>query len=197
VARPAVRTRAGHERPPGANGEHHVAVGETVGVAMLQEQKAVGVGDVVALALAERTCRGMDRLFTAFDLDEDADRRLVDCDHDIVGGKLLAILLVAEPDVEAERFEDGEQHGTVGDDGFMLFANLDQSRDPRTLEGQQALAALAAHPQSGALTAQHLIVGIEERVFLEPSAVKGNGPERENLRPCLVGTVEAKLDLAL
>ena len=68
----------------------------------------------------------MDGVFAALDLDEHADRRFVDRDHHVVGGELLAVLLVAEPDVQAERLEDGQQRRAVGDDGLVLFADLDR-----------------------------------------------------------------------
>ena len=67
----------------------------------------------------------------------------------------------------------------------------------RALEGQQALAALRAHAERRSLAPQQLVFGVEQRVFLQPAAVQRRGAERENLRACLVGTVEAKLDLAL
>ena len=67
----------------------------------------------------------------------------------------------------------------------------------RALEGQQALAAFGAHAQRRSLAAQLLVVGVEQAIFLEAAAEQGSGAERENLRACLFGTVEAKLDLAL
>src|SRR5688572_27743288 len=79
----------------------------------------------------------------------------------------------------------------------MLLANLDQPRQRRPLVGQQALAAFAAHAERGALAAEHFILGIEERVFLQPPPVQGRGAERKNPGPCLIGTSEAKFDLTL
>ena len=67
----------------------------------------------------------------------------------------------------------------------------------RALEGQQALAAFGSHAERRSLAAQPLVVGVEQAVFLQPPAEQGSGAERENLRACLFGTVEAKLDLAL
>ena len=96
---------------------------------MLQEEEAVRVGDVVRRRAAERARRLVDRVFAAFDLDEHADRRLIDRDHHVVVREFLAVFLVAEPDVQAELFEDGLQRRAVGDDGFVLFADLDRGRE--------------------------------------------------------------------
>ena len=90
-----------------------------------------------------------------------------------------------------------QQRRAVGDDGLVLLADLDDAGQHRPLEREQALAALRPHAQRRSLQPQPLVVGVEQRVFLEAAAVQRRGAERENLRPCLVGTVEAKLDLAL
>src|SRR5687768_10887476 len=79
----------------------------------------------------------------------------------------------------------------------MLLASLDQPRQRRPLVGQQAIASFAAHAERGALAAEHFILGIEERVFLQPPPVQGSGAERKNPGPCLIGTSEPKFDFAL
>ena len=43
-------------------------------------------------------------------------------------GEFLAVFFVAEPDVQAELFEDGQQRLAVGDDGLVFFADLDRGR---------------------------------------------------------------------
>ncbi len=139
----------------------------------------------------------MNRGFAAFDLDERADRRLVDGDDDVVGRELLAVLLVAKPDVEAELLKNRQQHVAVGDDGLTFLSQLHRARLHRALEGEQALAAFVAHAQHGTLPAKQLVVGVEQTVFLQAPAVERRGAERENLRSCLVGALEAELDLAL
>src|SRR4029077_20026292 len=86
--------------------EQHVGGGHAALVAVLQEEAAVRVGHVVGLSAAERHRRGHDALLAAFDLDERPNRRLVNRDDHVVFRELLAVLLVAEPDVKAELFED-------------------------------------------------------------------------------------------
>jgi hypothetical protein len=47
------------------------------------------------------------------------------------------------------------------------------------------------------LAAEHLVFGIEQRIFLQAAPVQGSGAKRQNPGACLVGTFESKLDLAL
>ena len=89
---------------------------------------AVGIEDVVGVRAAERRGHVRDALLAAFDLDEDADRRLVDRDDDVLVRELLAVLLVAEPDVEPELLEHAQQHLAVADDGLELLAHLHDRR---------------------------------------------------------------------
>src|SRR6187397_2990159 len=57
--------------------EHHVAAGEAELLAVLEEQPPIGIEDVVRRAPAEQASHVGDAVLAAFDLDEDADRRLV------------------------------------------------------------------------------------------------------------------------
>ena len=139
----------------------------------------------------------MDVLLAAFDLDERADRRFVDGDHDVLGRELLAVLLVAEPHAQPQLVQDGEQRVAVGDDGFVLFAHLHQAGLHRALEGQQALAALAAHAQHAAAPVEPIVGRIEQTVFLQPPAAQRRGADGEDALARLLGAVEPQLDLAL
>src|SRR5687768_316370 len=78
----AAHLRAG--RYGGQASEDHVGTGQAVGVAMLQEQESVRIGDVVGWRLAERAGRGVNRILAAFDLDEHPHRRFIDRDYHIV-----------------------------------------------------------------------------------------------------------------
>ena len=69
-----------------------------------------------------------DAALAAFDLDEHADGRFVDRDDAVVEREFLAVLLVAEPDVESQLFEHAQQQVAVADDGLELFAHLDDAR---------------------------------------------------------------------
>src|SRR5262245_2777263 len=180
-----------------AGGEDHVLAGQAVLVSMLKEEKSVRVGDVIVGRPSERGCSAVDRLLTALDFDERADGRLVDGDHDVVRTEFLAVLLVAEPDVEAELLQDREQHVAVGDDGFTFLAEFHRARLYGPFESEKALAALVPHSQHRSLPAELFIIGIEQAILLQPPAVKRCGAKREDLCPCLVGAVESQLDLAL
>ena len=112
----------------------------------------------------------------ALDLDEHADRRFVDRDDDVFVRELLAVLLVPEPDVQPELLENLQQDLAVADERLDLFAQLHGRRLHRALERQPALAVLDAHPQHAAPAPQLLVVGVEERVLLEPAAEQWRAP---------------------
>ena len=76
---------------------------------MLQEDTAIGVEDVIGPGASERRGGRLDPLLAAFDLDEDPHRRLVDRHDDVVVRELLAVLFVAEPDVQAELLKNREE----------------------------------------------------------------------------------------
>ena len=105
VARPAVSTSAGII--PSVN--TMFAPVRPNSLAVLDEEAAIGVEDEVGRRAPERRRHGEDALFAAFDLDERADRRLVERDGDVLGRELLAVLLVAEPDVQPELLEHALQ----------------------------------------------------------------------------------------
>ena len=153
----------------------------------LQEQPAIRVEHVVGLAAPERARHGLDRPLAAFDLDERADRRLVERDRGVLGRELLTELLVPEPDVETQRLEHARQHVAVADDGLVLFASLHAAGLHRAFERQQASAGFAAHPQCAALPAQRFVAGIEERIFLESPALEWGSAGSEDGRPRLAG----------
>ena len=139
----------------------------------------------------------MNGRLAALQFHEHADRRLIHRDHHVGGFELFTVLFVSEPDVHAEAFENTQQYGAVGRHRLVLFANLDDAGQYRAFEREQALAALASYPQRRSLPAQRFVFGVEQGVLLEAAAVERRGAECEDLRPCLVGTVETKLDLAL
>src|SRR6202008_1098057 len=116
-------------------------------LAMLDEEAAVGIEDEVRRRASERDRHRQNPFFAPFDLDEGPDRRLVDRDHDVLGGVLLAVLLVAEPDVKAELFEHPLHDLAVADHGLVLVADLHRSRKDGSLEGEEALARFGADPQ--------------------------------------------------
>src|SRR5262245_35600296 len=72
VPRPAARTRArmrSDREPLLGPLEHHVGAGEPELVAILEEESAVGIEDVVVRAPPERARHRRDPVFAAFDLD--------------------------------------------------------------------------------------------------------------------------------
>ena len=146
---------------------------------------------------AERLGHRGDAVLAAFDLDEDADRRFVDRDDDVLVRELLAVLLVAEPDVQAELLEHAQQHLAVADDGLELLAHFHDARLHRPLEGEPALAVLHPHAQHAAPPAQRLVVGVEERVLLQPAPEQRRRAAREDRRARLVRRREPQLDFTL
>src|SRR6185436_15437550 len=155
VPRPAVRTSA---RTLLGSPEHHVGAVEPGFLLVLQEQRAVGVYDVVGRPPSEGARHGGDARFAALDLDEHADRRLVDGDDDVLVREFLAVLLVAEPDVEAQFLEDPQQQPAVADHRLELVADLHLARLHRSLEGDPALAVLDADPEHAAPPPQRLVL---------------------------------------
>src|SRR5688572_31757056 len=118
-------------------------------------------------AAAERFGHRRNALLAAFDLDEYADRRLVDGDGDILVRELLAVLLVAEPDVKAELVEHPQQDLTVADEGLVFLPDRQGRRLDRSLEGDPALAVLDTDAQHTAPAPQQLVFGVEQRVLLQ------------------------------
>ena len=138
-----------------------------------------------------------DALLAAFDLDVGADRRLVERDRHVFGGVLFPVLLVAEPHVQPELFEHALQHLAVADDGLVLVAHLHRAWLHRTLEREQALAGFGADPEHAAPAPQRLVVGVEQRIFLEAAAAEGSGARGKDRRARLLGIVEPEFDFAL
>ena len=153
------------------------ASGRPLLLAVLHVEAAIRIGHVVvrACARALRPCAWMP-LLAAFDFDERADRRFVNRDRDVLVRKLLAVLLVAEPHVEAELFEHVQQQQAVADDGLHLFAKLHRRVLHRALEGEQRLAAFEADAKHAAPAAQLIVVGVEQVVFLQPPPRSGVAP---------------------
>src|SRR4051794_18253325 len=80
--------------------EQHVTRFKAALLAFGEEERAVRGNEVVAFGAAERSGRGADAGVGPFDLDERAERRLVDRDRHVAVRELLAVLLVTEPDLE-------------------------------------------------------------------------------------------------
>ena len=95
--------------------EDHVGDRQTALLAVADEQSAVGIEQVVGRLTAQRTAAVGDAALAAFDLDEGPHRRLVDGDDDVVGGELLAVLLIPEPDAEAELLQHAQEQRPVAD----------------------------------------------------------------------------------
>ena len=100
-------------------------------LAVPHEEAAVRIEHVVGRPAAERDRHLRDAAIAAFDFDETSPtRRLVDRDDHIVERELLAVLLVAEPDVEAELLQDGQHQRAVADHRFELLADLEVRAAP-------------------------------------------------------------------
>src|SRR5262245_64734715 len=84
-------------------------------------------------------------LLAALNLDERSDRRLVDGDDHVLSRELFPVFLVAEPHVQTELTEDGEEHVAIGHDRLELLAQLHHTWLHGTLEGQETLAAFAPY----------------------------------------------------
>ena len=166
-------------------------------LAVLHEQPAVRIGDVVGRLSRQRRGHVVDALLAAFDFDERADRRFVDRDRDVFVRELLAIFFVAEPHAEAELFEHVQQQQAVADDGLELFAKLHRRVLNRAFEGEQRLAALEAHAQHAAPAAQRVVGRVEQVVFLQPPPSQRRGAGRQNRLAGFVGVAKAELDLPL
>jgi len=181
----------------GAEAGSKLAKAQELNVAVLDEQPAVRIEDEVGGRAAERLRHREDALLAPFDLDEHADRRLVDRDDHILVREFLAVLLVPEPHVQPQLFEDAQQHRAVADDGFELLAQLHRRRLHRSFEGDAALAVFHADAQHRTAPPELLVVGIEQGVFLEPPPEQRRRAGREHRAPRLVGAVEPQLDLPL
>ena len=120
---------------------------ESEPLASLKKQAAIRVEDVVGLAAPERPRHELDRPLAALDLDERADRRLVERDRGVLGGELLAELLIPEPHVQPQRLEHARQNVAVADDRLVFLASLHPARLHGPFERQQASAGFAADPQ--------------------------------------------------
>src|SRR6188768_709256 len=90
--------------------EQHVGRRQALRAPVLDEERPVRVEDEVVLLSAERAGRFDDAVLIALDLDEHADRRLVDGDDGVAERVLFAVLLIAEPDREAELLQ-AAKHG--------------------------------------------------------------------------------------
>ena len=85
--------------------EQHVGGGDAAPKAVIVVERMVRLQQVVGWSSAERYGCGGDAVLVAFDLDKRTHRRFVHRDDASVDGKLLAILLVAEPRLETKLFE--------------------------------------------------------------------------------------------
>src|ERR1051325_3833846 len=207
VPRPAVRIIAlvdmvGAERaPPGAGGSHlgeqHVGRGDAARLALEDVDAPVRIEQVIGRTAPERHRHLVNAVRAALDLDERPDRRFVDCDDHVVERELFAVLLVAEPHVEPELFEHAQQHGAVADDGLELVAHFQDRRLNRTFEGEEALARLDTYAKHASAQAQPLVVGVEERVFLEAARANGCGAGADYGLASFDGIGEPKLDFSL
>src|SRR5207244_9233018 len=83
-------------------------------------------------------------------------------DDDVVEHELYAELLIAEPDTEAELFQDAQKKRAVGDDRLELVAQTHIRQLGGTLEREQALPRFHAHPQYAAAQSQRLVRSIEQ-----------------------------------
>ena len=164
---------------------------------MLDEEAAVGIEHEIRRRASERNRHREDAFFAAFDLDERADGRLVDGDDDVFGGVLLAVLLVAEPHVQAELLEHALQHFAVANDGLVLVAHLHRSGQHGTFEGQQVLARLGADAQHAAAPAQRFILRIEQGIFLQTAGAKGGGTSGKDRRARIFRAGEPEFDFTL
>src|SRR5439155_14422844 len=101
--------------------EQHVGNRNAASAAMLAKEPAIRVEQVVGRSAPQRLGHISDAAIPALDLHERAERGLVHRDDHVLQGKLLTILLVAEPDLEAKMFEDPEDERAVTHDRLELL----------------------------------------------------------------------------
>ena len=116
---------------------------------------------------------------------------------DVFVRELLAILLVAEPDVQSKLPENLEQDFAVADQRLVLFPHLHRRRLDGALEGHAALAVLHAHAQDASPPAKLFVVGVEQGVRLEAAAQPRRAAGRDDGSARLLDRVESQLDLSL
>src|SRR5690349_20377729 len=177
--------------------EQHVRDRDAARFAVDLVQPAIRVDEVVAGSAAERLRRVGDSSVAAFDLDERPDRRFVQRQQHIVERELFAILLIAEPDAEAELLEDAHDERAVADDGLELFAQFRDRRLDRTFVGEQTPPGLDADPEHASPPPQIVVRCIEQAVFLKTPAAHRRGAGIDDGGAGALGIVESQLDLAL
>jgi len=89
-------------------------------------------------------------VLVALDLDEHADRRLVDGDDGVAERVLFAVFLVAEPDGEAELLQAAQHRLAVADDRLDFLADFHRGGLNRALEGEEAAPRLYPHAEHAA-----------------------------------------------
>ena len=76
---------------------------------MFAEESQIGVEHEVRRGAPERPRHGKDVLLAALELDERADGRFVDGDHQVAAAELLALFLVSKPDPKTQLLEQPKQ----------------------------------------------------------------------------------------
>ena len=189
VARPAVRTSAGQVdrsiiQPDGS--EHHVAVRQAVRGAMLQEQRAVGISDVVG----RRSCRArwrsrecaprrlQSRRMSPLAFRRSQSRRLrrrTPRDTSRNGTRRAA---------RAPR-EFSKQRVSIGRHRFVFLSQLHRAGLYGSFEGEKTPAAFAADAQHTAAPIERIVLGIEEAILLEAPSAQRRGSDRQHALSCL------------
>src|SRR6266508_3376858 len=172
VPRPAVSTSAWRSR---SVLEQHVGNRHAARLAINDVETAIGIDQVIVGRAAERFGHSRDAAIAALDLDKRADRRLVERDDDIVEREFFTILLIAEPDAEAELFENVDEERAVADHGLELLTQLHQRRLHGPLEREQALPRFHAHPQHASPAPQIVVWRVEQAILLQPAASHWRG----------------------
>jgi hypothetical protein len=111
--------------------------------------------------------------------------------------ELLAVLFVAEPDAEAELFQNVQEQKAVTHDCFHFFAEFHRRGLHGAFEGQQRLAAFHPHPKDAATKAQLIVRSIEEAIFLQTAASQRGGTRGENRLSRFLGIAKSQFDLSL
>ncbi len=194
------RARARREHERGRGPDRHDAPKsiwdalDPVARCVLEEERAIRGPDVIVRRPAERGGGAHDGGFAAFELDEDANRRLVNRDDEAVERVLLAKLLIAEARNEAQTGEDGLYTVGARYHRFDFLSRLHQRWQDRTLPGDRCALAVAPHAQRASLPRQSVVVGIEQHIVLEtPRAQRGRSERSNGLAGRLHG-LELQLD---
>src|SRR5689334_12398937 len=164
---------------------------------MLDEETSIGVQDEIRWRTPEREGHREDPFLAPFDFDEGADRGFVNRNRDVFGAVLLAVLLVAKPDVQAELFEHALHDLAVANHRLIFVADLHRPRKDRTLERQKAFAGFSAEAQHAAAPSQRFIFGVEECVFLQAARSQRRGAGREYRGPRFIWSGEPEFDFTL